>query len=258
MSVRVRELAAVAALCAGASVLAQAQPVDGQLDVQLSVEDSSGRYREATRTRIQQATLVTRYRRDVWLAEVQLPLVSLRSAGGTAALPDTVGGSAAGSGSERGLGDVWFKLGRELRPATASQTGLDLALKLKTKTGSLQRGLGSGGQDVALQAEFLRPLGPVTAFGQVGWRHTGDVAGATPYRNPWYGEVGALGALSPQLELGGFVSGREPMGRLGKLVDATAYTAWKLGLHRAQLYASHGLSDAAADWSLGLSWRVRY
>jgi hypothetical protein len=159
---------------------------------------------------------------------------------------------------ERGLGDIWLKLGFELFPLARDSTGVDLMLKVKTRSGDFDRGLGSGGTDIALQFEVYRLLGPATTWAQLGWRRTGDVAGYRPYRDPWYGELGAFVAAFEGCQLGGYYSGREAIGRLGPLSEFTAFGACTRGSLRAQLYLTRGSGRASPEQAVGLALRQRF
>lgn len=262
-SVRALALASgLTALASAAHAQVDALP-PGQIDLQLSVEQSIGRYREASATRIRTTVLTGRYRRGPWLAELQWPWVRVNSTD-TGGLPDTAAvahGSPAPSASRseaHGPGDALLKLGVSLREMDVARTGLDLVLKLKARNGSHDDGLGTGGRDVALQLEATRPVGHATVFGHLGHRRTGDVPGARPYRNPWYGELGAAWPTDAGGEVGAFIDVREPLGRLGSLGEATAYSAWRDGPRRLQLHLSRGLRPASADWAAGLSLRWRF
>lgn len=227
----------------------------GRVDLQLALEQSSGRYNEAAPTRIRTSTMVARYRAQTWVGEIQVPWVEVRSANATGGLP----GTAQGGGKvERGLGDIWLKLGVELQAFSADGVGVDLTLKAKSRSGDSTRGLGTGGTDVAAQIELLRQLGPLTGFAHVGYRRTGDLPGFAAYRNPWYGGVGAYYAAAPTLEIGAFTEVREPVSRLGSLREASLYAAWLSGAQRMQIYLTRGFAPASADWALGLSLRHRF
>lgn len=227
----------------------------GHIDLVLSQERSRGLYGDATVTRIRQTALTARYRGAGWSAELQLPWLDVDSGGPTGGLPD---GAQFGRSREQGLGDIWLKAGLALREVDASGPGVDVVAKLKTRSGDADRGLGSGGTDLALQLELVQGLGPFSVFGHLGWRRTGDVPGLRPYRNPWYGQLGLMHRPTPALELGALVDVREPIGRLGPLGEGTLFVAWRKGRHRWQLYLSQGWRDASADRALGLSWRVRH
>lgn len=248
-----------ALLACGQAVAAQGEPdppAERRIDLQLAFEHSRGDYGDPLPTRINATTLTGRYRAPSWSVAMEVPWLEVRSAGGGAALPGTVG--QGGGSVERGLGDVWLKFSTELREFTADATGLDLTLKLKTASGSLARGLGSGGTDVAVQLEALRALGAWTAFGHLGYRRTGDVPGFKPYRDPWYGEAGALTALSPALEAGAYWSGRQALGRLGPVRELTLYGAWRGGSQRLQLHLTRGFATASPAYALGLTLRHRF
>ena len=248
-----RSLLALCA-CSAANVLAQDATPSGDLDVVLSHEHSRGGYGERTRTTIDQTTLTLRYRRERWLWEVQVPRLRVADPA-SAGLPETFG---AGRPVETDIGDIWLKVGYELVPAAQGTTGIDLGAKLKTKTGDPQRGLGTGGIDEALQVEFTRPFRSWTSFGHVGWRNTGDVAGFTPYKNPWYAEFGAFTPLTKSVEAGGFADVRQRIGRLGPVRELTLYTSVKSGDWRMQFYLTRGFATASPDLALGVSLRRRY
>jgi hypothetical protein len=252
-------LFAWALLMRGPACAAQGEPdppAERRFDLQLAFEQSRGDYGDPFATRIRATTLVGRYRGEKWSAAIEVPWLDVRSAGGGAALPGTVGEGS--SSVERGLGDIWLRLSTELREFSAKGVGLDLTLKVKTATGSLDRGLGSGGTDVALQLEGLKALGAWTGFGHVGWRRTGDVAGFRPYRDPWYVEFGGLTALTPSVEAGAYWSGRQAIGRLGPVRELTLYGAWRGGSQRLQLYVTRGFATASAQYAVGVAVRHRF
>lgn len=251
-------LVALAMASPALPVRAQTDPLPpGQIDVQLSIDQSTGRYREPTATRIRTAVLTGRYRRGPWLAELQLPWVQVRSRAAGGGLPDNAGGPHTGDTTVQGQGDALAQLGLELREVDAERTGLDLVVKFKARNGSRELGLGTGGTDVSVQLEALRRVGRGNAFGHLGHRRTGDVPGQRPYRNPWYGELGWSHPLANGSEAGAFIDLREPLGRLGPLGELTAYTAWRDGPRRVQLYVTRGFRPASADWAVGMSVRLR-
>lgn len=184
-----------------------------------------------------------------------MPWLEVRDPAG-AALPGVVQPGAAPV--ERGLGDTWIKGGVELVPADDDQTGVELVARFKTRTGDSARGLGTGGRDIALQLEFFRPLGAWGLFGHVGARFTGDVAGATPYRDPAYAEVGFTRRVVPGWDAGAFLTLREAIGTLGSTREATAYAAHTDGPWRYQVYLTRGMARASPDWALGLGVRRRF
>lgn len=254
---RLPHLAAAMAVLAGCvwPVSAHAADTGARVDVQLAVEQSTGRYDEDHATRIRQTSLTLRWRNETWLAELQWPWLEVRSGGVAGGLPGSVGG---GGSVERGQGDAWAKLSWSVPGLDAESLSIDLTARLKLSSGAVDRGLGSGGTDLAWQVEVVRPAGPVQWFGHLGHRRTGDVAGHTPYRDPWYLQVGLSHRPDAALELGALVDAREPIGRLGRLLEATGYLAWRGGSQRWQLHLTRGLAPASPDWAIGLTARQRF
>jgi hypothetical protein len=245
-------VAALLAAAPAAPAFAQARP--GQIDVRIAHERSQGRYGEPTRTTIDQTTLAARYHGNGWWVDVQLPWLRVHSPGGSG-LPEANG---AGSSRVQGLGDVWWRGNLTLRDADAQGPGLDLMLKIKAATGSADRGLGSGGRDLALQFDLDQQAAGLQWLAHLGWRRTGDPAGFAPYRNPWYGGLAVQGPLAPAWEWGAGVDWRQPIGRLGPLGEATVHLAWRDGAQRWQLHLTGGWQRASPDAALGLTWRQRF
>ena len=104
----------------------------------------------------------------------------------------------------------------------------------------------------------MRALGPLRAFGHIGYRETGDVKGFRPYYNPWFGELGAVIPLTVTTEVGTYYSGREALGRLGPLKELTIYSAWRGESQRVQLHLTRGFATASPDWALGITVRHRF
>lgn len=237
---------------------------DSHTDVQLAVEASRSADGAGGQLSMIVVPFVWRHRSGAWTVQGELPFVRIHSATptvpgiGAIGAPAITPSTTAGTQSHAGLGDVWLKLSRELRAAGANETGIDLTIKIKAATGDEQRGLGTGGTDVALQLEMLRSLGPMVLFGHLGYRRTGDVAGFAPYRDPWYGELGGMHRTAGGCEHGAYYSHRQPIGRLGALGDATVFSACRLGTQRWQVYLTRGVQPASPQWALGLAVRERF
>lgn len=214
----------------------------GRLDLQLTVEHSQGLYGETALTQTRQTSVSARYRKGPWTLQLQVPWVDTRTLDERAV----------------GLGDVWAILSWEARELTRQQTGIDLTLKLKTATGDVMRGLGSGGTDVAVQVEGSHLLGPVLVFGHLGHRQTGDVSGFAPYFNPWYAELGAQMNVGEAFTVGVYQDSRTPVGRRGSLSEFTAFGAWRQGAQRWQLDLTRGFQPASPQWAAGLTLRSRF
>lgn len=229
---------------------------DNHIDVQIGTEWSRGTYGETTTTRIQSTSLTLRYRTPSWIFSAEVPW--LRIQGDTsAALPDTIGTSTSANTS--GMGDIWLKVSHELTPLTTDNIGLDLTVKIKTASGDVNKGLGSGATDIAMQLEGSKMItSSVLMFGQVGYRNTGDVAGQRPYGNPFYAEAGIQAKHNQHHEYGTYYSTRQAIGRLGALQEWTGFASWHDKSYKIEFYVTRGLSQASPEWAAGLTTRKRF
>ncbi len=229
---------------------------DNHIDVQVGTEWSRGTYGETTTTSIQSTSLTLRYRTPTWIFSAEVPW--LRIQGDTsAALPDTIGTS--NSANTSGMGDIWLKASHELTPLTTENTGLDLTVKIKTASGDVNKGLGSGATDIAMQLEGSKMItSSALLFGQVGYRYTGDVAGQRPYGNPIYAEAGIQARHSQHYEYGTYYSTRQAIGRLGALQEWTGFASWRDKSYKIEFYVTRGLSQASPEWAAGLTTRKRF
>lgn len=232
-----------------------------QIDLQLATDWSEGHYGDASPTHIRQYTVSARHRSASGVAEIDVPWVKVQASSPQgAALPGQVGIQQA---TAQGLGDIWLRWTWEARALSADSAGLDLSFKLKTATGDAEQGLGTGATDLALQAgSSLRASPSTLLFGHLGWRHTGDPAGFTPYKNPFYAELGWQQALGPAWDVGAYVDARQAIGRLGPLKELTLYGAWKRGTgsgsQKIQGYVTRGFARASPQWTGGLVARHRF
>lgn len=240
----------------GAAQALTEQGATDHLDLQIASEWSQGRYGDTTATRIQQTSLTTRYRAERWQVDVDTPWLRVSNPVDPTVAPS---GTASATSTQSGLGDIWLKLSWEMQPLSHQSPGLDLVLKHKTNTGDVNRGLGTGGRDWALQANGSMLIAQgYMLFGHVGHRRTGDVPGYKPYGNPWYGELGVQGKAAAHTHLGTYYSTRQAIGPLGPVKELTAYCSWGDGSTRMQAYATRGMAAASPDWAAGLIARQRF
>lgn len=245
-------------LMTGAQAMAQdaAKPDVNRFDMSLSTEWSTGHYGEDQPTDLVQSTVSARYRSARWLAELEVPWLEVRSTGAQASLPGSVGSGAA---VEQGLGDVWVKLTWEAREFDVDRTGVDVTLKVKSDSGEVDKGLGTGGVDVALQVAAMRSVGAHgVAFGHLGYRRTGDVPGYARYADPWYGELGIQTSQWTPWTLGVYGSARQATGRLGPLKELTVFGSVRTGSQTIQAYLTQGHARASPAWAMGMSARHRF
>ncbi len=220
------------------------------LDVGLSLDYANGSLRDLSATRALTTTLVTRYNTPNWQFGLDLPYLVLEEA-----LPP---GSPTASAKVRGWGDVGLKVRRTLWAGTQPAQGLDLTLKVKTKTGNAERGLGTGGTDVALQLEGYRAHRDWLFFGHIGQRKTGASNVLPPATNPAFAELGVQKRWTRGTDLGLFHTYRQANGRSGPVSEATAFYQTKVAADVVQLTLTKGFTDASPRWGVGVAYTVRF
>jgi hypothetical protein len=256
LSLAGRVMAVASGMVVAAPAPATEAPADTHWDIQLATEWSRGHYGEAEATRLRNTSLVLRRRMGRLTAEMEAPWLRIDTEGQPASLPGSVG---TGPNPAEGLGDVWLKMSWAMQAFDDDTPGIDLTLKVKTATGDLNKGLGSGGTDVALQWAGTASLSTSTRlFGHLGWRRTGDVKGYAPYRDPWYAELGVQAVQFNPVDFGAYYSTRQAIGRLGPLKELTAFCGWRHESRKMQVYVTRGFANASPQWAAGLTARQRF
>ncbi len=241
----------VSSLClagAASAEIATDLPPPDNIDLQVGHETSLGRYGEATSTRIRQTTLSARYRTGDWVLGMDAPWLQTHDPAPDAPRPRS-----------EGIGDIVLKLTRTLLDLDTTTPGLDLAMKVKTRTGSEERGLGTGATDISMQMEGTQLLSrTVLLFGHIGKRNTGNLPGRKPFKDPWYAEVGLQAQWANQMEAGAYRTVRGRIGSLGPLREWTIFAGTRVDAMKYQIYLAHGTSSASADWAAGMIGRYRF
>jgi hypothetical protein len=164
--------------------------------------------------------------------------------------------------SESGLGDVVLSGEYYLLSSRGYGPWVSALLSVKTATGSVARGLGTGGTDVEPGISITQPLGPVDLIADAGYTWVGGSSDTEPLRNTTRFGAGLsmpLGADSSAYlyyeALSSAVRGFEDQRAviLGGSAAIGAERRWRLS---ASL--TGGLSDTAEDFSVGLRLGYHY
>lgn len=227
-----------AALLAGA-LMGQAGADAPRARMELAYEHSMGSLGELQAEHLDQVSLSLRAEAAGWVWGVELPALRRRDVDGTAA----------------GVGDVVLRLGRELLPLQSEGWGLDLGFKLKAATGDAQRGLGTGKVDTLLQLEWTRDVGGGwLAFGELGYRVTGNPAGRPAPANPWHMELGLQSPWWSERQFGLFAHGRQAVSRVGPRAELTGYVQQRWDGQQLRAHLTRGNGRGSSDWAFGLAW----
>jgi hypothetical protein len=228
----------------------------------IGAEVSSGDYGAPQRTDILYVPLAVKHETGPWAFKVTVPFVEMTGPGNVIGAGDdriVIGDGNAPRRTASGLGDIVGAAFYNVLDDRKAPVGLDLGGKVKLGTANEQKGLGTGENDFAVQADFFKAIGQFTPFGTIGYRWYGDPPGVN-FRNVFYGSIGGAYRLSRQTTAGVAYDFRDPVFAGGPRVsEMTGYVSQRLSqATKVQLYAIVGFSDASPDYGAGLSLSYAY
>lgn len=183
-----------------------------------------------------------------WEVSATLPYISV-SGGGTEL---TVGGVVIRPDDEEpvsGFGDVFLAAGRALPLGDILPVDVAIRGELKLPTGS--RNLSTGKIDAGMDVEVSRQLGSVTPFISTGYRYYGD-SNVLELEDGWVLSAGATFTLRGVTIIASYDWSESPLGlaaarELFGVASGAFAPSWNW-----TVYASKGLSEAAADLMIGI------
>lgn len=268
-----------AALMAGGAAHA-----DTRLAFASGLQYSDGEYGETTSTRALFVPFRARLTQGAWAFQVSVPWVRVTGPTSLVELLDDDGGldshgggSNSGSGSSggdddenpepppldpdrevSGMGDTSLSVTYSLPRDERSPLYADLRGRVRLPTGSRRDGLGTGSTDYALLTEIGLEARPGGAYLSGGRRFLGPVDGVERV-DGWQAGAGAWWNASPHVTLGVDYDWRDPSTTEGVAPEsASAWIAWRVNdVWKIELNGGAGLSDAAPDYSAGISFTWR-
>jgi hypothetical protein len=250
-------------LAAAAGSFMIAGSAAAQTSLGTGVEYTTGKYGGTEKTDTLYVPFVAKHETGPWILKATIPYLRISGPAnviGAGADRVTLPGAAAGRRTESGLGDVVASAFYVLRDERSNGLGIDVGVKVKLPTADEAKGLGTGKTDYSLQADFFKPLGgAVTAFGSLGYRWYGDLAGVD-LRNVPYGAIGASYRMSADTTIGAAYDYRPRITSGGSAIsEATAFWSQRLtGQWKLQLYGVVGFSDASPDAGIGALLDYRF
>jgi hypothetical protein len=226
---------------------------DGKLSLSTGLDYSMGDYGDTQDTETWFLPVSLKYKRDRYTLKLGTAYVWV--VGPQNVTPE--GDPLPGGGIRRtirGPGDVTSSLAVSVLEEDKSGLDLDLTGKIKFATADVNKALGTGENDYALQVSLYKTLVTWGPYLDLGYRWKGDPAGVN-YRNVWYGTMGANYRLSKVWSAGADYSWRGKLTATSEpLSEATVYANYKINAaNRLNLYGSAGFSDASADWGVGFT-----
>lgn len=228
---------------------------EGTFTISSGLDYSTGKYGSSQKTDTVYVPLIGKYETGPWTFRVTLPWVSITGPGGVVGSgPDRVtvdGVLRTRRTTESGLGDI--VTGASYTVLEQGSWVIDLGAKIKWGTGSESRGLGTGKEDLTVQADIYRSFGPASVFATIGYKRMGDPDGVE-FRNPVFASVGLAHRIGSGTTAGVSYDWRDRLRpSSAQIQEVTAFVSHRLSESwKAQAYAVTGFSDASPDFGLGL------
>lgn len=252
---------------------------------------SSGEYGEATSTSALIVPFSARVSFGSWSLRASIPYITIDGPADVSEIIDDHGGSSSGSGSSSsgsgsggsgsgsgdadddnnvagptfsddrstsGLGDASLAATYSFNAIADSPAYIDLTGRVRLPTGSERDGLGVGATDYFALAELGWDGAAGGAFISGGRRFLGSLDDFERV-DGWQGAVGGWFNVSDAVVLGAYYNWRNSSVRGGEDPSSMdAYVTWRVNdAWKVELNGGAGLSDASADYNVGLTliWR---
>lgn len=213
---------------------------------------STGKYGGTESTDILYIPLTGKYEADKYTLKLTVPYLQITGPGNVVRDVGQIGTPSATRTRQSGLGDVVVAGTYNMYEGRTNGTLMDLTAKIKFGTADEAKGLGTGKNDYAVQADLYKTLGKNTVFGTLGYKVMGSPAGIT-LNNVFYASLGAGHKYSQETSAGLILDLREKASATGfEQRELTAYVSHKLGkTWKAQAYGVKGFSNGSPDWGAG-------
>lgn len=157
--------------------------------------------------------------------------------------------------TQEGLGDVVGSLTiYDVLTLAGGDVALDLTGEVKFGTADEAKGLGTGKNDYAIQADLYRFFDRLTIIGSAGYLFRGDPEG-TPLDDSFFASAGGAYAVTSRVRAGLFYDyceasapGSDALQGLTATISARTGERWY-----TYGYLSTGFGDGSPDWSVGIS-----
>jgi hypothetical protein len=243
---------AIAALAAFHGQMASAAEA-GDFSFTTGLDYSSGKYGGAQSTDILYIPFIGKYETGPWSFKLTVPYIRITGPGGVVRDVGAFGTAGAARTTESGLGDVIAAATYNIYGSTGINPLLiDLTGKVKFGTADANKGLGTGENDYAIQADLYKSIDKFTTFGTVGYKVFGDPVGIN-LDNVFYGSLGGSYKYNQQTSAGLILDLRQKASATGASQrELTAFVSHKINkTWKAQGYLVHGFADGSPDWGAG-------
>ena len=254
-----RGLLAACALACAPTWLSAAPPSDkdseSDLNVKFGYDHTAGKYDQRRDSTLSTSSVTATYDAGDYAFDIMVPYLRESGPGRVLFLPGHRPVILIGPDrTARGMGDVTGGVTRYLLDQETHGLDLDLEALVKFGTASSTKGLGTGKNDLAVQAAFGRSLGDLEGTLTTGYTLVGKAAGFD-LQNSFYGSFDLSYKVAAPVRIGAtYSAGQSAAKGTSGSRDGTAYvefTPWK-GL-KVELYYLKGWSTQSPDRGGGVS-----
>ena len=220
---------------------------------------STGKYGGTESTDIFYIPFTGKYEADKYTLKLTVPYLQVTGPGNVVRDVGQIGTASTTRTKQSGLGDIVVAGTYIMYEGRANGTLVDVTARIKFGTADAAKGLGTGKNDYALQADLYKTLGKNTVFGTLGYKVMGSPADVT-LNNVFYASLGAGHQYSQETSAGLILDLREKASATGYAQqELTAYVSHKLGkTWKAQAYAVKGFSDGSPEWGAGAMFTAAF
>ena len=220
---------------------------------------STGKYGGTESTDMLYIPVTGKYEVDKYTLKLTVPYLQVTGPGNVVRDVGQIGPASTTRTKQSGLGDIVVAGTYDMYGGHANGTFVDVTAKIKFGTADEAKGLGTGENDYALQADLYKTLGKNTVFGTLGYKVMGSPPGVT-LNNVFYASLGAGHQYSQETSAGLILNLQEKAFPTGfPQQELIAYVSHKLGkTWKAQAYAVKGFSNGSPDWGAGAMFSAAF
>ncbi len=225
---------------------------EGKFSLETGMDVNSGKYGRTESTDILYVPVTGRYQGRSWSFKLTIPYLQITGPGNVINGVGLTGAAATARTTQSGMGDVVVAASHTTYNDSASGVMVNLTGKIKLGTADSTKGLGTGQNDYAFQADLYRVRHDLTAFGTLGYRLYGSPVAYT-LNNVFYGYFGGSYKFSQASSGGLMFNFSEKVVSTGSShAEAIVFASHKLGEEwKAQGYVLKGYTNSVPDWGAG-------
>lgn len=247
-------------LALGSSAASAAGDGGWDFGAKLSYDRAEGTYGTQAKSRDASTTLLLSADSENYAFDLSLPYVAQTGPGRRIVLAGRRAVVIVENGrTAMGMGDVTLGATRYLLNEEKHGVDLDMGLSYKFGTASESKGLGTGKNDVAVQASLARSVGAATFSVTAGYTFVGKPEGQD-LRNSAFASVDASVRLARGLNAGvTFGYGAPSVSGAPSSRDVTYYINYRLSKnHKLEVYVLDGHSTQSPDRGAGATFSVDF